>query len=210
MSIRSLTCWCALVATLFVCARCAVAAEMGTLAYLDEKNGFRDVEFGMTPEQVPGKLQLKEKDDLAESSEWIREGDKLEIGSAHVKLIRYVFFRNKLARVLIFVIGLDNRQALFGYFTTAFGKPVPDYDFMAATIMKPGAEAIENAWIWEGKKVHLRDIERSDGTAFVEIGDRVLAAELEKQAAAKKPERERAREKAERERLKQLEKQNEF
>ena len=72
----------------------------GTAAYLDLKNGFRDVVFG-TPSGSFNDLVLKDRDDAAQTATYTRSGDVLNIGGVPLQEIDYTFFKDQLAKIAV-------------------------------------------------------------------------------------------------------------
>jgi hypothetical protein len=75
-------------------------AAPGTLAYLDSKNGFRDVNFGMAVADLPG-LALVSENPTHHLKTYTRSGDDLLVGGVPLKSINYVFFEDRLCEVVL-------------------------------------------------------------------------------------------------------------
>lgn len=73
---------------------------VGTADYLDSKNGFRDVTFGL-PESDFNNLVLKEKDETHQLATYTRSGDILNLEEVPLESIEYTFFNGLLARVTL-------------------------------------------------------------------------------------------------------------
>lgn len=76
-------------------------AKLGTPAYLDAKNGFRDVTFGMTSDRIPG-LVLLEEDASHQLKTYTRPNEDLQLGKLPLTKIEYTFFENKLCQVTLY------------------------------------------------------------------------------------------------------------
>lgn len=103
------------------------AVPEGSTAYLDAKNGFRDLQFGgaVTPDM---KRAEKQDSDLTES--YVRLGDSLEVGPGQADEIRYVFFAGGLSKVIIETSGRENGRAIRNEMLALFGEvSVPGYPF---------------------------------------------------------------------------------
>jgi hypothetical protein len=91
---------------------------MGSLKYLDARNGFRDVTFGTPLSQYPDM-------ELAEDSHGIqtykRPHENLQIGTIAVQQIGYSFYKNQLYAVIVIVKGSLNSSALLETLTHAYG-----------------------------------------------------------------------------------------
>jgi hypothetical protein len=97
----------------------------GSLAYLDFKNGFRDLKFGDSP---TNDMVLKE--DGGDSKYYFRPRDELTIGRAHMDRLVYGFYKNRLAAVLINTKGLWNSRALLDVLRQAYGYGSQPNEFM--------------------------------------------------------------------------------
>jgi hypothetical protein len=75
-------------------------APPGTAAYLDLKNGFRDVVFG-TPATNFSDLVLQGKDDAAQTATYTRSGDVLSLAGVPLQEIDYTFFQDQLSKVTV-------------------------------------------------------------------------------------------------------------
>ena len=72
----------------------------GSLAYLDWRYGFRDLEFERSIETCKAMVLIEDDGDL---KFYHRKDDSLELGGAKLKLIEYGFYKGKFATVVITV-----------------------------------------------------------------------------------------------------------
>ena len=90
----------------------------GSLAYLDAKNGFRDVRFGSVPTKD---MELAGVD--GEEKIYIRPTDSLEIGGGTCEKILYVFHAGHLRAVSVTTEGWKNNRAIRESLHAAYGAP---------------------------------------------------------------------------------------
>lgn len=131
-----------LATTLLLTAQSAGASAIGTLAYLDEANGFRDVNFGASLDSFtrleeagtegPGRLCYR------------RIGDELVVGNAHLSSIRYCFSERRLWAVVLEAIGPRNTEALQEFLTTTYGPGSEE---------RGSDEGGPQRYVWRGDKV---------------------------------------------------------
>jgi hypothetical protein len=109
----------------------------GSLAYLDHKNGFRDLTFGDPP---PAGMVLREQDRHGEKKIYDRPADDLRIGAAEISYISYRFYKNRLSGVMLLTKGISNSRAMLGVLTEAYG---------------PGSRpnAYIEEYLWSGSRV---------------------------------------------------------
>ena len=93
-----------------------VEPSPGSLAYLDFKNGFRDLTFG---DPYPQTMRLIEDD--GETKYYTRAGDDLTIGGSTVQRIVYGFYQGRFYAVLIETDGYANSRALLEVLREAYG-----------------------------------------------------------------------------------------
>lgn len=93
----------------------------GSLAYLDAKNGFRDLTFGDPP---PEGMLTTEED--GGRRVYVRPDDELTIGDAHVRRMTYTFYRERFAAVRLHTTTLADGRALLAVLQQAFGPGVKD------------------------------------------------------------------------------------
>lgn len=96
----------------------ALAAEPGNVAALDEKNGFRDLQFGASLGEVKGLVKMGKDSGF---DVYTRSTDKKAIGAAALSKIAYGFIEGKLAAVLIESKGKANADALLKTLQAAYG-----------------------------------------------------------------------------------------
>lgn len=90
----------------------------GTPAYLDAKNGFRDLQFGgpVTPDMQPSTWQ-----DYEHTKSYVRPNESKQVSEAEVEEIRYVFYDGALTTVVIESGNADASDALLRELRSAFG-----------------------------------------------------------------------------------------
>jgi hypothetical protein len=93
----------------------------GSLAYLDAKNGFRDLTFGDPPPE--GMLPTEEDGDRRV---YVRPDDELTIGGAHMRRMTYTFYKDRFAAVRLHTTTLADGRALLAVLQQAFGPGMKD------------------------------------------------------------------------------------
>lgn len=138
--VRLLAAACSAVA---LCAALAAAQPpMGSIDFLDYKNGFRDAHFGALPAEVPGLGPLTETGELSCGR---RPDDRLQIGNAKLSAVEYCFFEGKLARItIIFDTVVDTEIAVEGL-REAWGQPL--------SIVRSPDPSIARRLTWTGDNV---------------------------------------------------------
>jgi hypothetical protein len=89
----------------------------GSLAYLDYKNGFRDLKFGDPP-----RADMVLKEDSGDSKYYARPSDDLSIGGAQLSHLIYGFYKNRLHAVQVGTKEIINSQALLEVLRQAYGR----------------------------------------------------------------------------------------
>jgi hypothetical protein len=89
----------------------------GSLAYLDAKNGFRDLTFGDPP--TPDMQLTEESGDFRT---YVRATDDLTIGEAHLQFIAYRFYKNRFGAAVVGTKGYANSVALLEVLRQAYGQ----------------------------------------------------------------------------------------
>ena len=90
----------------------------GSLAYLDSRYGFRDLEFEQPIETCKGMALVEDDGDL---KFYTRKDESLELGGAKLKLVEYGFYKGKLANVTVNAEGKTNSVALLSYLEKYYG-----------------------------------------------------------------------------------------
>ncbi len=108
---------------------------MGTLAYLDARNGFRDLSFGSAP--VAGMTLVE---DHADEKYYQRPTDDLSVGSGQLTSITYAYYRNQLFSVDLRAKGLANSRALLDTLNAAYGEPEQQNEFMQRYFWSGGTD----------------------------------------------------------------------
>jgi hypothetical protein len=90
--------------------------SLGSLAYLDFRNGFRDLKFGDLPTQ-----DMRIFEDSVETRFYRRPSDDLTIGGAKVSEIVYGFYKGRFYAVLISTKGIVNSRAMLDVLQQAYG-----------------------------------------------------------------------------------------
>jgi hypothetical protein len=117
--------------------------SQGSLAYLDHKNGFRDLKFGDPP-----RAEMVLKEESGDSKYYARPTDDLSIGGAHLSQLVYGFYKNRLQVVRMTTKGIVNAQALLEVLRQAYGPPSQPNQFM-------------KRYRWQGSKVIISYDENS-------------------------------------------------
>jgi hypothetical protein len=94
-------------------------AAMGTSAYLDEVDGFRDARFGMSFDAFAG---LEQAESLSSNRIcYTRAGDDLDVGAARLVAIKYCFQDKRLWAILFEAAGPQNTGALRRFMENSYG-----------------------------------------------------------------------------------------
>jgi hypothetical protein len=117
--------------------RAPVDPSPGSLAYLDFRNGFRDLKFGDPPTQ-----NMTVFEEGGDTKFYRRSSDDLTIGNANIKEISYGFYKGRLYSVLLQTGGLINSRALLAVLREAYGPGSRPNQFM-------------DRYLWDGSKVLL-------------------------------------------------------
>jgi hypothetical protein len=88
----------------------------GSLAYLDFKNGFRDLTFGAPP---TSDMVLKETD--GDTKYYTRPQDDLILGGAQLQRIIYGFYKDRFDWLLLETKGLGNSRAMLDVVRQTYG-----------------------------------------------------------------------------------------
>jgi hypothetical protein len=90
----------------------------GSAAYIDAKNGFRELRFGgpVTPD-----MQLSTFQDYEHTKSYVRPGDSKQVSEAEVDEIRYVFYEGGLTTVVIESGNAEASEALLRELRSAYG-----------------------------------------------------------------------------------------
>jgi hypothetical protein len=99
----------------------AVPIEVG--AFENEPTGFRGIVFGEDFSVHAGEMTLVAQNKSGSSTAYARKGDKMRIGDAMLKYIRYNYSDNKFFAVEIASSGAANKKALIDAFRLQFGAP---------------------------------------------------------------------------------------
>lgn len=122
-------------------------AKIGTLDYLDERFGFRDVRCESPPSALKGAKLVEIGID---TKYYRRQGEDLTIGDAHLQDVTYGFYDDHLYTIHITARGLINSHALLGTFSEAYGAPMMSNPYI-------------NKYVWLGERVKLL-LEQKIGT----------------------------------------------
>jgi hypothetical protein len=143
------------------------------LKALDDKNGFREAKFGMSPSSFKKLEQLKgyplvgfdDKSDINTRKliplpgQYYDKDVDLHIGDFSLDYVKYGFYKNKLLTIKIMVSeGLTNQNGILEILETAYGKGVLKKE--------DGLSSYSNKsysyYIWEGEKVKMTYILEHD------------------------------------------------
>jgi hypothetical protein len=89
---------------------------MGSVSYLDGRDGFRDVKFGDPPKEG---MALIEND--GQLKFYHRSSDDLTVGTGRLSGITYGFYKGRLMSVLLSTRGLVDSRALLATLQAAYG-----------------------------------------------------------------------------------------
>ena len=112
---------------------------MGSIAYLDARNGFRDVTFGSSVSKYPGMVLVERDGDM---KVYKRPKDDLTLGEGRLQSILYFFYKDQLSEVMLETVGLVNSRAALAVLSHAYG---------------PGGQANQflETYVWPGQRVGL-------------------------------------------------------
>lgn len=110
---------------------------MGSPAYLDARNGFRDAKFGSPLSSFKG-MMLKEQG--SGMKYYVRNGDDLTIGKGKLSVLSYGFYKNQLSIIIMVMAGGQNSRAILSVFQEAYGSGFKSNQFL-------------EDYYWPGKKV---------------------------------------------------------
>jgi hypothetical protein len=131
-----------LAVALFAATARADAPQMGTIDFLDYKNGFRDAQFDSTPAQIAGLEPLADAGELRCAK---RTNEKLTLGTAKLASVEYCFFKDRLARIVVtFDTVVDTELAVEGL-REAWGNPL--------SISRSPDPSVARRMTWTGDKV---------------------------------------------------------
>jgi hypothetical protein len=129
----------------------SAAAAPGTLPYLDAKNGFRDVVFGQSEQDIPN-LVLKNFDEAHGLKTYTRSGENLFLNGVPLQSIEYTFLKGELFSVVAKWSAEDKRAVLKNASITSLAPFCSSLYGPAKrrSITKDSAE-----YVWRGKHVEL-------------------------------------------------------
>jgi len=128
------------IAAILVVVTASAPILAGSKRDLDEKNGFRDVTFEDELSKYPTMTPSQES---GENHFYKREDDVLSFGGIELTSISYVFYKDRLAKVLLMSKGISACAQLRSIMESAYGAPFKPNRFM------------DDYW-WIGKRVTLR------------------------------------------------------
>jgi hypothetical protein len=100
---------------------CAARQDVGTRGYLDVQDGFRDAKFGASPSSFEN-LHLVEQDEQLKC--YRRSGDNLTLGPAPLTSIKYCFYKDRLASVILWT---EDAAGAKDVLNAAYGEGQCDY-----------------------------------------------------------------------------------
>jgi len=116
--------------------------EQGSLAALDEKNGFQDAKFGMPLSAFSGMIPDENNESGYSHQTYTRLSDKKMLGEIPLSLVEYTFYKDRLISIQFRAEGEENSYNVLQALRTAYG---------------PGKETILGP-VWEGKNVLMNSI----------------------------------------------------
>lgn len=150
---------------------CAAAQNVKAL---DQKNGFRDLTFGVDTLAIAQRMQEPTKN--PNTKIYSRPTDELKIGAAELKDIYYYFYKNQLSDIIIHTKGLVNSKAMLAALQANYGRGEQYNRF------------IEN-YNWAGRVVTMNYDENSitgDAVLFISSNPIGKQQRADEAAAAKK------------------------
>lgn len=146
-------------------------ANKPSIKALDEKNGFRDLRFGIDTAEVKGRLPLRTEDGI---DYFTRPADSPKIGGSQVA-IYYGFYKGKLLTVGLTAPDKANGQALLSALVSSYGLPAQ-------------ANKHIESYVWNGAAVVMTaDFSKTLKPQVFIVSRAILAQRLaDQQAAAKK------------------------
>lgn len=138
----------------------SVPPPPGSLAYLDGRYRFRDLQFEQSIETCKGMVLIEDAGDLKFYS---RKDDTLEQGGARLKLIEYGFYKGKFATVVMTAAGEADAAPLLKSLEADYG---------------PGQKSPRNPskLYWFGKKVLVDYMPSPTGPVSVGMWSKPLQA----------------------------------
>ena len=123
----------------------------GTIAYLDSRNGFRDVMLGEKESSIAN-LVLKSQDDAHQVKTFTRSGDELSLEGVPLESIEYTFFKGLLLEIQL-KWSLEHREG-------APGLPPPSEVPVRCTALygPPTRSEVSRAsseFVWRGRQAQL-------------------------------------------------------
>ena len=123
--------------------------EPGSLSYLDAKDGFRDVRFGIASSNMDNLVLIQENTDN-KSKIFTRIGDELMLNDVPLETIEYTFFEDKLCQVVLKwnVISTNEQNPR--------PQPTKIPIIVASVYGRPTRRTQnkdENLYVWNGRKV---------------------------------------------------------
>lgn len=126
-------------------------AQAGTSAFMDKRNGFRDVTFGAAETNVSNLLILR-RDDASRLRTYTRTGDELSFEGVPLNAIEYTFLDGRLAQILVkwniecsnSVVDMPPSTDVSVKTSRLYGRP------KKYSIRKDGSE-----YLWRGRSVEI-------------------------------------------------------
>jgi len=106
---------------------------------LDEKNGFREYNFGVDTNAIPNLMFIGES---GGERSYKKTDEKMSIGDAEIESIQYIFYKNQLSSVYISTNNLTNSRAVLRVLRELYGNGYKPNQFM-------------DKYNWSGKRVYL-------------------------------------------------------
>lgn len=137
------------------------------LKALDDKNGFREAKFGMSPSSFRKLEQLKQlplyglgvkEENIDRTKMYLVPGEyydkdvDLHIGNFSLEYVKYYFYKNRLVTIKIRVSkGLTNQNGVLEVLKSAYGMGV----LKKAYYISGHEDTSYSYYIWEGEKVKM-------------------------------------------------------
>lgn len=148
-------------------------AQKPSLRALDEKNGFRDVQFGSDSSALTGRVLETHK---ANTYTYSRPADNKQIGSASVRFISYTYYKGRLSTVAIMAKGAANARALKDALEAQYQYGIPENQY-------------SKHYYWQTKRVKMSyeiNPVTDDGVLYIFGREVIEQQRKDEQAAARK------------------------
>ena len=151
------------------------AASAAVSPVIDEKNGFRELQFGQQRSSIPDLVEMPGRDYVAiKDYQKKPDKEKLQVGNAQISDITYGFYKDKLVRVSLTALG-DNTDKLLNAAIGLYGEPTQDKQAVLPA----------RAYWWIGEKAigSYTETGKEGKRGYLVLSDKQAVNEAEKQPA---------------------------